>query len=156
MSTARRIAFAAMLFAVPLAATAAPLLVETRPSLELSSPGLSAPIELGDTGASSFRVEGPSAIDLGSSEGPGTSLQTRMFDAQALVRCKVDEADLLFANVGSDPIAAGTTIKWQVKGSGQRGYFNLTQSLGAGHSLRARNALRDTGGEGGRCTARAV
>jgi hypothetical protein len=153
-TAARRIAVAAMLILVPLAATAAPLLVESRPSLELSSPSLTAPIELGESAAGSFRYEGRPEVDLGSHEA-GPSLQTRMFETQALVRCKVEETDLLFANVGTDAIAAGTTIRWQVKGSGQRGYFNLGQPLGAGHSLRARGALGEDGA-GDRCTARAV
>lgn len=156
MSTnAKRIALAAMLMLIPIAASAAPLLVESRPSLQLSSPSLAAPIELGES-ASAFRYDGRPEVDLGRHDEAQPSLQTRMFETQALVRCQVEANDLLFANVGSDAIAAGTTIRWQVKGSGQRGYFNLDQPLGAGHSLRARGALGEMDAEGDRCSARAV
>jgi hypothetical protein len=150
---ARCIVVTAMLVLVPLAASGASLVVESRLSLELSTPSLTAPIELGE---SSFRYDGRPDVDLGSHEEAERSLQTRMFESQALVRCQVEEADLLIANVGTDAIEAGTTIRWQVKGSGQRGYFNLTQPLGAGHSVRARDALGEAGLGGDRCSARAV
>ena len=152
---AKRIAAAAMLMLIPVAASAAPLLVESRPSLQLSTPSLAAPIELGES-ASAFRYEGRPEVDIGSSDAGGASLQTRMFESQALVRCKVDDGDLLIANVGTDAIDAGMTIRWQVKGSGQRGYFNLDQPLDAGSSLRARDALGRSGTGEERCTARAL
>lgn len=152
-TAARRIAVAAMLVLVPLAASAAPLIAERRASVELSTPSFTTPIELGE---SSFRYDGRPDVDLGSHEEAERSLQTRMFETQALVRCKIEAADLLIANVGTDAIEAGTTIRWQVKGSRQRGYFNLTQPLGAGHSVRARDALGEAGVDGDRCSARAV
>lgn len=156
MLTAKCIATAAMLVLVPLAAVAAPAFVETRPAFEFSSSGAAARIDLGDT-ASSFRSEGPPLIDFGGAEdGHGASLQTRMFESQAVVRCRIENADLLFANAGSDAIEAGTTIRWQVKGRGQRGYFNLEQPLGAGEALRARDALSEAAAEATTCSARAV
>ena len=155
-TAARCIVVAAMLVLVPLAASAAPLLVESSPSLELSTPSLVAPIELVESTAGNFRYDGRPEVDLGSHEEAERSLQTRMFETQALVRCKVEDADLLIANVGTDAIEAGTTIRWQVKGSGQRGYFSLSQPLGAGQSLRASDALGEAGVDGDRCTARAV
>ena len=155
-TAARRIAVAAMLVFVPVAASAAPLLVESRPSFELSAPSLAAPLDLGESAAGSFRYDGRPEVDLGGHDEAGASLQTRMFGTQALVRCKIEDGDLLFANVGTDAIEAGTTIRWQVKGSGQRGYFDLGQPLDAGNSLRARNALGDAVADGAGCTARAV
>lgn len=153
---AKRIALAAMLSLTVSAASAAPQLIESRPMMQLSSPGFAAPIDLPDAPAASFRYDGRPEIDLGDHGEARSNFETRMFEAQALVRCKVDETDLVIANVGTDAIAAGTTIRWQVKGSGQRGYLNLGTTLGAGDSLRARDAL----GEGiramGGCTARAV
>jgi hypothetical protein len=156
LTATRRVALAAMLMSIPIAATAAPLMVESRPTLQLSTPSVATPIELGESAGGSFRYDGRPDVDLGGSDEAGPSLQTRMFETQALLRCKVEDGDLMIANVGTDAIDAGTTIRWQVKGSGQRGYFNLGQPLGAGSSLRARDALGETGGGDGRCSARAV
>lgn len=153
---AKRIALAAMLSLIVSAASAAPLLIESRPMMQLSSPDLAAPIDLPDAPAASFRYDGRPEVDLGDHGEVRSNFQTRMFDGQALVRCKVDRADLLIANVGTEAIAEGTTIRWQVRGSGQRGYLNLGATLEAGHSLRARDALGAGMDAAGGCTARAV
>lgn len=150
----KRIALAAMSSLIVSAASAASFLVETRPSLQLSSPGLAAPIELGSAITPSFRYDERPEVDFGERGSDRANFQTRMFESQALVRCKVDATDLIIANVGPDTIAAGTTIRWQVKGTGQRGYLDLGTALSAGHSLRARDALGEPAAGG--CTARAV
>ncbi len=150
----KRLVVAAMFSLVTSVASADSLLVESRPSLQLFSPDLAAPIELGSSPAASFRYEGRPEVDFGDHGDVGANFQTRMFESQAVVRCRVDETDLVIANVGSDSIAAGTTIRWQVKGTGQRGYLDLGTPLDAGHSLRARDALGEPGS--GACTARAV
>ena len=150
----KRIAVVAMVSFIVSAASAASFLVESRPSLQLSSPGLAAPIELGSAIAPSFRYDERPDVDFGDRGEMSAKFQTRMFESQALVRCKVDQTDLVIANVGSGSIEAGTTIRWQVKGSGQRGYLDLGTSLDAGHSLRARDALGEPAA--GTCMARAV
>lgn len=149
----KRIAVASMASLIVSAASAASFLVESRPTLQLSSPDFAAPIELGSAIAPSFRYDERPEVDFGD-RGVHVNFQTRMFESQAAVRCKVDVTDLIIANVGAATIEAGTTIRWQVKGSGQRGYLDLGTALDAGHSLRARDVLGETAG--GACSARAV
>lgn len=148
-----RIALAAMLSLLVSAGSAASLLIESRPTLQLSSPDLAAPIDL-PSASSSFRYDSRPEVDFGARDEVGANFQTRMFESQAAVRCKVDHTDLIIANVGSAAIMAGSTIRWQVRSSGQRGYLSLGTELDAGHSLRAHDALGQPAT--GLCTARVV
>lgn len=94
--------------------------------------------------------------DQGSSEPdderPG--LQTRQFELQVALSCKISGDDLIIANIGEDSIAAGSTIKWQVKGSGQKGYLAMQSDVFPGKGFKARGVVE--GAEGDRCSAKGV
>lgn len=148
----------------PSLAVPSPSISVSTPSFPVSpdvSPGLNlpdrfVPIDIDEQPGVALRFNRSESIDIsGREERP--SLQTRMFETEAVLRCKVGEAgSVVVANIGSDPVIAGTTIRWQVKASGERGYFELRKALGAGQSVRARDVLSGGDALGGKCSAKAV
>jgi hypothetical protein len=150
------------------AANAAGLTIES-PSLRLApsdpprvdTPSQSVPIDMPDAPVTTLRFrtdERPISI---SDREDQPNLQTRMFEpeAAAVLRCRIDgesAGSIIVANVGSEPVMAGTTIKWQVRSSGERGFFSLGKDLSTGQSVRARDVLSGRAGDNGKCSAKAV
>jgi len=104
-----------------------------------------------DGGGDSDRFEPPQP-DLQ----PG--LQTRHFGVLANLSCEVAarSTDLVVVNRGTEPLAPGTRIKWQLKQSGTRGYFAIIGELGAGKALIADNVLDGKAGQDDICIARVI
>lgn len=84
-------------------------------------------------------------------EQPG--LQTRQFEMQVALSCRISGSDLIIVNTGRDAIAAGATIKW--KGHGQKGYLAMKSDVPPGKGFVARDLLHGVESSE-RCSARGV
>jgi hypothetical protein len=178
MTKTRKLAALIAALLVPLSAQAAPIKITNfSPSIVINAPGSSPATEPGEPfypvglldesagGIKPMMIDGSRAesrvdvgeIDQDESDGdqdrPG--LQTRQFEMQLALTCRISGHDLIIANKGADPITAGTTIKWQVKGSGQKGYLAMQSDVAPGKGFKA-NGVLEGGVDGERCIARGV
>jgi len=123
-----------------------PILVETNPTIN---------------------YDGPALVGTGPGYVPGLvqtkkqgSLQRR--DIIVAIGCQVAGTptefpdDLFLVNKGTAPLAAGTTIKWQVKGTGHKGYFALNADIAAGAGFKASGVLGGGVEAGLPCSAKVI
>lgn len=103
---------------------------------------------------------GATRSSVGDSYMPDTqpTLQTRHFGAQSNLACSVAEqpGSLKVINEGLEPLPPGTRIKWQVKGSPQRGFFALIRRLEIGETLMAEGIVGEGAASGADCLARVI
>jgi hypothetical protein len=145
----------------------APMIIDVQPESRIEVPGNFHPIEIKPETGGGFQpmlIDGArdeARVDFSGpihgeaeqdDERPG--LQTRQFELQVSLSCEVSGDDLIIANIGMDAVAAGSTIKWQVKGSGQKGYLAMKSDVQPGKGFKARGVV--DGAQGERCSARGV
>jgi hypothetical protein len=87
---------------------------------------------------------------------PEPQLRDRRSDAVVALGCEIAGGDdLLLVNNGNTTLIAGTAVKWQLKGTGQQGYFALNADLSAGQAFKAVDVVEE-GAADMRCMAKVV